>query len=75
MINKKETNLKVTSFAVSVQKNPTKNPSIYNILRLVAWTVGKRIIDQESDVPSIIFYILFIDLGHSKLFIFIFVIS
>ena len=74
MINKKETNLKVTSFAVSVQKNPTKNPSIYNILRLVAWTVGKRIIDQESDVPSIFFYILFIDLGHSKLFIFIFLI-
>ena len=29
----------------------------------------KRIIDQESDVPSIFFFILFIDLGHSKLFI------
>ena len=31
----------------------------------------KRIVDQESDVPSIKF---FIDLGHSKLSIFIFVI-
>ena len=30
----------------------------------------KQIVDQESDVPSIIFFILFIDLGHSKLFIF-----
>ena len=42
-----------------------------------AWLLGqwdKRIVDQESDVPSIIFFILFIDLGHSKLFIFIFVI-
>ena len=33
----------------------------------------KRIVDQESDVPCIIFFILFIDLGHSKLFILIFV--
>ena len=42
-----------------------------------AWLLGrwdKRIVDQESDVPSIISFILFIDLGHSKLFIFIFVI-
>ena len=34
----------------------------------------KRIVDQESDVPSIIFFILFTDLGYSKLFNFIFVI-
>ena len=34
----------------------------------------KRIVDQESDVPSIIFFILFVDLGHSQAFIFIFVI-
>ena len=42
-----------------------------------AWLLGqwdKRIVDQESDVPSIIFFILFIDLAHLKLFIFIFVI-
>ena len=32
----------------------------------------KQIVEQESDVPSIIFFfILFIDLGHSKLFIFV----
>ena len=59
-------------------------------LELVSWTLeirqstiyyagllgrlDKWIVDQESDVPSIIFFILFIDLGHSKLFIFIFVI-
>ena len=34
----------------------------------------KRIVNQESDVSSIIFFILFLDLGNSKLFIFIFVI-
>ena len=32
----------------------------------------QRIVDQESDVPNIMFFILFIDIGHSKLFIFIF---
>ena len=35
--------------------------------------MDKRIVDQASDVPSIIFFRLFIDLGHSKLFTFIFV--
>ena len=35
--------------------------------------LDKRIVDQASDVPSIIFFRLFIDLGHSKLFTFIFV--
>ena len=34
----------------------------------------KQIVDQESDVSSTIFSILFIDLGHSKLFVFTFVI-
>ena len=34
---------------------------------------GIPIVDQASDVPSIIFFRLFIDLGHSKLFTFIFV--
>ena len=35
--------------------------------------LDKQIVDQASDVPSIIFFRLFIDLGHSKLFTFIFV--
>ena len=35
--------------------------------------LDKRIVDQASDVPSIIFFRLFIDLGHPKLFTFIFV--
>ena len=34
----------------------------------------KRIVNQASDVPSIIFFHHFLDLGHSNLFIFIFVI-
>ena len=38
----------------------------------VRW--DKWLVDQESDVPSIIFLILFIYLEHSKLFIFIVVI-
>ena len=48
--------------------NDIINPSIYNIIR---W--DERIVDQASDVPTIIFIRLFIDLGHSKLFTFIFV--
>ena len=39
-----------------------------------AWLLGRwyqQIVDQESDVPSIIFYILFIGLGYVKLFIFV----
>ena len=39
-------------------------------------TLGRwdeRLIDQASDVPSIIIFKFLIDLGHSKLFIFIFV--
>ena len=46
--------------------------TIYYAGLLGRW--DKRIVDQESDVPNIIFFILFIDLGHSKLFIFISVI-
>ena len=46
--------------------------TIYYAGLLGGW--DKRIVDQESDVPSIIFLILFIDLGISKLFFFIFVI-
>ena len=49
-----------------------RQSTIYYAGLLGRW--DKRIVDQESDVPSIIFFILFIDLGHSKLFIFIFVI-
>ena len=44
---------------------------IYYAWLLERW--DKWIVDQESDVPSI-FFILLINLGHSKLFIFIFVI-
>ena len=51
-----------------------KNPSIYNILHWFAWTMVQRIVNQGSDVPRIIFFHHFLDLGHSKLFIFIFVI-
>ena len=46
-----------------------RQSTIYYAGLLRRW--DKRIVDQESDVPSIIF---FIDLGHSKLFIFISVI-
>ena len=51
----------------------TWNPSIYNILRWVAWTMG-----QSNCLPRVwcsnyyFFIILFIDSGHSKVFIFIF---
>ena len=41
-----------------------------------AWSLGRwdqRIVDQASDVLSIIFFRFFIDLGQSKLFTFIFV--
>ena len=38
---------------------------------LVRW--DKWLVNQASDVPSIIFLWFLIDLGHSKLFIFIFV--
>ena len=48
-----------------------RQSSIYYAGLLGRW--DKRVVDQESDVPSIIFLILFIDLGNSKLFIFIFV--
>ena len=49
-----------------------RQSTIYYAGLLGRW--DKRIVDQDSDVPSIIFHILFIDLGHSKLFIFIFVV-
>ena len=51
----------------------TKNPTIYNINNtLVCWAKG--LVDQASEVPRIFFSQFLIDLGHSKLFIFIFVI-
>ena len=50
-----------------------RQSTIYYAGLLGGWY--KWIVDQESDAPSIIFFILFIDLGHSKLFIFIFVFS
>ena len=46
-----------------------RQPTMYYAGLLGRW--DKQIVDQESDVPSIIFFILFIDLGHSKLFIFV----
>ena len=47
-----------------------RQSTIYYAGLLGRW--DKRIVDQESDVPSIIFFILFMDLEHSKLFIFYF---
>ena len=49
-----------------------RQSTIYYAGLLGRW--DKRIVDQESDVPSIIFFILFIDWGNSNLFIFIYVI-
>ena len=48
-----------------------RQSTIYYAGLLGRW--DKWIVDQASDVPSIIFLRLFIDLGHSKLFTFIFV--
>ena len=53
-------------------KSEIRQSTIYYAGLLGWW--NKWIVDQESDVPSTIFFILFIDLGHSKLFILIFVI-
>jgi hypothetical protein len=49
-----------------------RRSTIYYAGLLGRW--DKKIVYQESNVPSIIFFILFLDLGHSKLFISIFVI-
>ena len=35
-----------------------RNPSIYNMICWVAWKWDKRILDQASDVPSIIFFFM-----------------
>ena len=52
----------------------TRNLTIYNIICLLGrW--DKRLIDQASEVSNIFFFIFLIGFGHSKLFIFIFVIS
>ena len=57
------------SFLIEYANPEIRQSTIYYAGLLGRW--DKQIIDQESDVPSIIFFILFIDLGHSKLFIFI----
>ena len=49
---------------------PPRNLSIYNILR---WDDGTNELSTKSLMFQV-FFTLFIDLGHSKLFIFIFVI-
>ena len=51
----------------------SRNPSIYNILRWVAWTMGQTNRQPRVWCSKYYFFILFIDLGRSKLFIFIFV--
>ena len=52
-----------------------RNLSTYNYYAGLLGRWDKQIVHQESDVPStIFFYIFFIDIGHSKLFIIIFVI-
>ena len=60
------------TFTKSVQFVKIRQSTIYYAGLCGRW--DKRIVDQESDVRSIIFLILLIDLGHLKLFIFIFVI-
>ena len=65
-------NLPIQSRQLSGETIEIRQSTIYYVGLLGRW--HKRIVDQESDVPSIISFILFIDLGHSKLFIFIFVI-
>ena len=56
-------------------KRHIKNPSIYNIIRWVAWMMGEMNRGLSVWCSKYYFFkILFIDLGHSKLFIFIFVI-
>ena len=47
------------------------NPTIYNIIHWLAGSMGPTI-DQPSDVPSIIFFMISYRLGHSKLFTFSF---
>ena len=48
-----------------------RQSTIWYVCSLGQW--DKRFVNQASDVPSIIFFRLFIDLGRSKLFTFIFV--
>ena len=50
-----------------IQDIESKNPSIYSILRWVAWTMG-----QESDVSSIIFFYTFYRLRALKALYFYF---
>ena len=52
----------------------SRNPSIYNIIHWVAWTMGQTNRRPRERCSNYYSFILFIDLGHSKLFIFIFVI-
>ena len=48
------------------------NPSIYNIIRWVAWTMGQTNRRLRVWCSKYHFFLLFVDLGHSsKLFIFI----
>ena len=58
-------------FALTVQLE-IRQSTIYYAVLLGWW--DKRIVDQESDVPSIICFYTFYRLEHSKLFISIFVI-
>ena len=57
------------TFTKSVQFVKIRQSTIYYAGLCGRW--DKRIVDQESDVRSIIFLIPFIDLENSKLFIFI----
>ena len=49
----------------------TLNQSIYNILHWVAWTMGQTNRRPRVWCYKYYFFILFVDLGHSKLFIFV----
>ena len=48
--------------------NWARNPSIYNILRWVAWTMGQMNHRPRVWCSKYYFFILCIDLGHWKLF-------
>ena len=67
-----EKKIQLKSGHISVPSTKIRKSTIYYAGLLGRW--DKWIVGQESDVSSIISFILFIDLGHSKLFVFILVI-
>ena len=64
----------LAEFDLSETLSILKSVNLQYILRLVAWTMGQTNRRPRVWCSKYYFFILFIDLGHSKLFIFIFVI-